>query len=237
MLKKLAVMLVLALFFTSGGASLGFAASVMESNVVTIGTEGTYPPFEFYDSNNNLTGFDIELTKAIVKKLGKEVKVMDMAFDGLIPALLTRKIDVVAAAMNATPERRQRVDFSDVYQIADAVLVTKTERDDLKKVEDLNGRRIGVQLGTIEDLYLSDIKTPVEVKRYQKTDDAVREVLLDRNDGVLLDTPVGHSYIDSDRYKGFLKVAFKETIAAPEDGFALAVRKGDAQFLEAVNEA
>jgi polar amino acid transport system substrate-binding protein len=237
MFKKISAVMLLAACLAIGGARISQAGSIMENDVIRIGTEGTYPPFEFYDDNHNLVGFDIDISKAIIEKLGKRAEVVDMAFDGLIPALLTRKIDLIAAAMNATTERRKRVDFSNVYQTPDAVLLTKTENTAIKGVGDLGGKTIGVQLGTVEDIYLSESKLSIEIKRYQKTDDAVREVLLDRNDGVLLDTPVGNSYLASDRFKGYLKVAFKETIMAEEEGFAFAIRKGDPEFLNAFNAA
>jgi polar amino acid transport system substrate-binding protein len=218
-------------------AAAAAAASVMDRNVVVVGTEGTYPPFEFYDENNNLTGFDIEMVEAIGEKLGKEIQVVDMSFDGLIPALLGEKIDMIAAAVTATEERRQRVDFSDVYHITDAAIVTRAGNEELKSFGDLRGKVIGVQLGTVEDLYMTNLNVPVEVRRYQKTDDAVREVLLGRNDGAFLDTVVGVNYVESERFDGFLQVAFRETIHGPEEGFSLAVRKNDPRFLAAINEA
>jgi len=218
-------------------SSPAFAASVLDKSVITAGTEGTYPPFEFYDDNNELAGFDIELMALIAPKIGREVKFVDMAYDGLIPALITGKIDIAVAAINATEERRKIVDFSDVYQVADASIITKTGNNNLKSLPDLNGRSIGVQLGTTEDLYLTSANLGVNVKRYQKTNDAVREVLLDRIDGVLLDTPVANDYLENDRFAGFIKIAFKEMINGPEEGFSLAVQKNDPQFLEALNKA
>ena len=235
--RKVTAIAVLAACLVIGGAGFASAASIMERDVIRIGTEGTYPPFEFYDDDHNLVGFDIDISKAIIEKLGKKAEVTDMAFDGLIPALITGKIDLIAAAMNATAERRRRVDFSDVYIAPDAVLVTKAQNSAINGIPDLAGKKIGVQLGTVEDLYLSDLDMPIDIKRYQKTDDAVREVLLDRNDGVFLDTPVGNSYVASDRFGGFLKVAFKEAIIPEDEGFAFAIRKGDPEFLEAFNRA
>ena len=237
MFKKIIALMFLSACLVTGITGLASAASIMQNDVIRIGTEGTYPPFEFYDDSNNLIGFDIDLSKAIIEKLGKRAEVADMAFDGLIPALITGKIDLIAAAMNATAERRRRVDFSAVYQTPDAILLTKDGNTDINGLNSLSGKTIGVQLGTVEDIYLSESNLPIEIKRYQKTDDAVREVLLDRNDGVFLDTPVGNSYLASDRFKSFLKVAFKETIMAEEEGFAFAIRKGDAEFMNAFNAA
>jgi polar amino acid transport system substrate-binding protein len=218
-------------------ASPVFAASALDKSVLAVGTEGTYPPFEFYDDNNALTGFDVDLMALIGPKIGREIKFVDMAFDGLVPALISGKIDVIAAALNATAERRKVVDFSDVYQVADAAIVAKTGNDSMKSLADLNGKAIGVQLGTTEDLYLSNAGLGADVKRYQKTDDAVSEVLLDRLDGVLLDTPVANGYLESDRFAGLIKIAFKEMINGPEEGFSLAIRKDDPQFLDALNKA
>ena len=237
MFKKFAVITVSVALLVLCPAFMVVAASVMDRSVVLVGTEGTYPPFEFYDESNNLVGFDVDMVKAIGEKIGKEIQIVDMAFDGLIPALLTGKIDMIASAINATEERRQRVDFSDVYHITDSALITQVGNDDIKGIRDLMGKIVGAQLGTVEDFYLTNLNVPVEVKRYQKTDDAVREVLLGRNDGVFMDTVVGIDYVESKRFEGFLKVAFVETINGPEEGFALAARKNDYIFMNAINEA
>jgi polar amino acid transport system substrate-binding protein len=208
----------------------------MDKSVIIVGTEGTYPPFEYYDESNKLTGFDIELIEAIGAKIGKEIQVSDMAFDGLIPALISGKIDLIAAALNATEDRKKAVDFSGVYQTADASIVTKSGNDGIKSLDDLQGKSIGVQLGTTEDSFITKYSGKVDVKRYQKVDDAVREVVLGRIDGVLLDSPIAVSYVGNESFEG-LKIAFKEMINGPEEGFSLAVRKADPQFVEALNKA
>jgi len=226
-----------ALVFVSLAVSPALAASVMSKSTIIVGTEGTYPPFEFYDENGVLTGFDIELAVMIGEKIGRGIEVVDMAFDGLIPALVTNKIDMIAAALNATAERLRVVDFSDVYQIADASVLVKTGDTSMSSMQDLAGKTIGVQLGTTEDYFLTNANLGAEVKRYQRVNDAVREVLLDRLDGVLMDTPVANDYMKSSRFEGFVEVAFKELINSPEEGFALALRKNDPAFLDALNDA
>jgi polar amino acid transport system substrate-binding protein len=161
-----------------------------------------------------------------------------MAFDGLIPALLTSKIDLIAAGMHSTAERKKKIDFSDVYSYADSAVIVKADNDEVNGLADLNGKIVGVQLGTTEDIFLTDrTDIKLELKRYQKTDDAIREVLLDRNVGVLIGTVVAKSYVNSDRFKGLLKIAFREEVDKPEEGFALALRKNDPQFLETLNSA
>lgn len=235
-LKKFGAILVLAAFGLAG--SCAFAASTLDKDVLTVGTEATYPPFEYYNEDNVITGFDVELLALIGPKIGREISWVDMAYDGLIPALTTGKIDMAAAAINATEERRKVVDFSDVYQVADASVVVKAgNKDSLRGLAGLKGRAIGVQLGTTEDAYLTNSELGVDIKRYQKVDDAVNEVALGRIDGVLLDSPVAISYVENEKFKGSIEISFRELINAPEEGFALAVRKGDAAFVEALNKA
>jgi ABC-type amino acid transport substrate-binding protein len=129
------------------------------------------------------------------------------------------------------------VAFTDVYQVADASVVVKADDDTIKDIAGLKGKTIGVQLGTTEDLYLTNANLGVEIKIYQKTNDAIEEILLGRIDGALFDSPVAGGYLDSDRFKDKVKIAFKEMINGPEEGFSLAVRKDDPQLLDALNNA
>jgi len=91
MKKTVLVLLVIVLAATAGWAD------VMAKDVILVGTESTYPPYEFRDEKNNLKGFDIDLMEAIAAKIGKKLEWVDMPFDSLIPALLAKKIDIVAA--------------------------------------------------------------------------------------------------------------------------------------------
>ena len=236
MFRRFLVVMILGVSLIAA-ASPAPAASVMDKDVVIVGTEGTYPPFEFYGGDNKLTGFDVELLALIGPKIGREIKFEDMAFDGLIPALLTGKIDMIAAALNSTEERRKQVAFTDVYQVADASVVVKADNDEIKDLAGLKGKTIGVQLGTTEDLYLTDANLGAEIKRYQKTNDAMEEILLGRIDGALFDSPVAGGYLDNERFKDKVKIAFKEMVNGPEEGFSLALRKDDPQFLDALNNA
>lgn len=118
-------------------------------NKLIIGTDATYPPFEFVDESGNITGVDVEVGREIAKSLGKEVEFRNINFDGLITALRSGSIDLVISSMTATPERRQSIDFSDPYvKTGLAVLVAKDST--LQSADDLKapGRKIAVRLGT-----------------------------------------------------------------------------------------
>lgn len=119
------------------------------SNKLIIGTDATYPPFEFVDAKGQISGVDIEVGREIGKALGREVEFRNINFDGLITALRTGSIDLVISSMTATPERRQSIDFSEPYvKTGLAVLVAKDST--VQSAADLKtpGRKIVVRLGT-----------------------------------------------------------------------------------------
>lgn len=231
-MKKLVLFLAAVLLVIVSGTA--FAASVMDKDVIVVGTEGTYPPFEFHDKTGALVGYDIDLVNAVAEKLGKKVEWVDMAFDGLIPALMTNKIDMIAACMSVTSERSKKVDFSDPYVITYSAFITLKDNDKIKGMGDLAGKKVSVQLGTTEDLNVSAVEG-VEVKKFSKLDDAVREISLGRVDAAFMDEPVAKDYIASEQFQGKLKVAFTvELEGAPK---ALAINKSDKALLAAANKA
>ncbi len=231
MKKILSIFAVLALVLIAGTA---FAASVMDKDVIVVGTEGTYPPFEFHDKTGALVGYDIDLVNAVAEKMGKKVEWVDMAFDGLIPALLTNKIDMIAACMSVTSARSKKVNFSDPYVITFSAFITLKDDDKIKGLDDLKGKKVSVQLGTTEDLYVTGLEG-VEVRKFSKLDDAVREISLNRVDAAFMDEPVAQDYVNSDQFEGKLKVAFSvELEGAPK---AFAMNKTDTVFLQATNKA
>ncbi|MCS7233241.1 MAG: transporter substrate-binding domain-containing protein [Synergistetes bacterium] len=226
----LLVLIVLSLSFAGIGMVFGDA---MKKDVLKVGTESTYPPFEFRDKNNNLVGFDIDLMEAIAKKIGKKLEWVDMPFDSLIPALLAGKIDIIAAGMSATAERAKKVAFSVPYYISLSSFVVRANDNSIKTLNDLKGKTIAVQLGTVQDTFCSAIPN-VTMKRFQKFDDCVREVVLGRADATLMDKPVAIEFCESKDFKGKIKIAFDQVIT--EAGKALALRKEDVKLLEAINK-
>ena len=215
-MKKVLCVLAAIMLVTLCGTA--FAASAVDKDTIIVGTEGTYPPFEFHDKSGALVGYDIDLVDAVAAKMGKKVKWVDMAFDGLIPALMTNKI----------------VSFSDAYLITYSAFVTLKDDDRIKGVSDLAGKKVSVQLGTTEDLYVSTVEG-VDVKKFSKLDDAIREISLGRVDAAFMDEPVARDYISSEQFKGKLQIAFTvELEGAPK---AIAVNKSDTKLLDAVNKA
>ena len=119
------------------------------SNKLIIGTDATYPPFEFVDETGQISGVDIEVGREIGKALGREVEFRNINFDGLVTALRTGSIDLVISAMTATPERRKSIDFSEPY-VKTGLAVLVANNSTIQSAADLQapGRKIVVRLGT-----------------------------------------------------------------------------------------
>lgn len=230
-MKKLGSALVLLAAAVLGSSAWG--ASVMDKGEIVVGTESTFPPFEFLSPDGKPQGYDVDLAEAIGQKLGKKVVWRDMSFDALIPSLLTGKIDLIAAGMSASPERAKRVGFSDVYYRATSVVVIAAGSP-IKSLADLQGKTMAVQLGTIQETFLRG-QPGVSVRAYQKYDDCLREVVLGRADGAMMDETVAGEFLKQADFAGKIVSAF--TQAAGESGQALAMPKGDETFISAVNKA
>lgn len=212
------------------------AGSAMDKDVLKVGTESTFRPFEFRNDKNEIVGFDIDLINAIGAKLGKKIEIVDTAFDSLIPSLLTNKIDIIAAGMSATAERAKKVTFSETYYSTPDAIVVKTENTNIKATKDLEGKTGTVQTGTIQDSFLTSVKGVKEIKRFSKTDDALLEVLLGRADFAVVDSTVTEDNLKNNKnFVGKLKVAFLEQIS--KTGMALAMNKEDTKLHEAVTKA
>lgn len=119
------------------------------SNKLIIGTDATYPPFEFVDAQGQITGVDIEVGREIGKALGREVEFRNINFDGLITALRTGSIDLVISALSINPERKQSIDFSDPY-VKTGLSILAAKDSTVQSAADLKtpGRKIVVRLGT-----------------------------------------------------------------------------------------
>ena len=210
------------------------SAAVLGSNTIIVGTESTYPPYEFRDEKNNLQGFDIELMETIAKKLGKKLEWVDMPFDSLIPSLLAKKIHIVAAGMSATPERAKRVAFSTPYEISMSTFIVQAKNNSMKELNDMKGKTIAVQLGTVQESFSRSIEGAA-VKTFQKFDDCVREVILGRADASLMDIPVAKKFLEQRDFEGEIAAAFKQEITGA--GKAMAIHLEEKDFLNAVNKA
>ena len=134
---------------TACGDKKEAAAPAKEEKVLRVGTNPTFAPFEFQaKGSNDLTGFDIDLAKALGKQMGYKVELVNLGFDGLIPALSTGNIDLAVSGMSITEERKNAVDFCDPYYTSGLIVLVRPDETNIKSINDLVGKRIGAQIGT-----------------------------------------------------------------------------------------
>ncbi|MGH2328089.1 basic amino acid ABC transporter substrate-binding protein [Campylobacter taeniopygiae] len=194
----------------------------VESNVtlsLKVGTDPNYKPFN-YKENSILTGFDTDLVNAIGKKENIKITWVQTSFDGLIPALKAGKIDMIASAMSATDERRQSVDFTQPYFKSKNLYIKLKTNNELNSKSDLEGKKIGVQLGTLQENAAKKIKN-AEIQANKDLNIAVLALKNNKIDAII---------IDQDAAKGFLTenpelVSFYQENDDSE-GFSFAFDKG-----------
>lgn len=208
---------------------LFISISVFAKQVILVGTNAEFAPFEYLEKNE-IVGFDIDLLNAISKETGIEFKIKDMAFDGLLPALQTKKVDLVIAGMTATPEREKTVLFSKPYFTAKQVIITKKTDNSLKTFDDLSGKKVGVMLGFTGDTVVSEIKG-AKVERFNAAYAAIMALNQGKIDAVVLDSEPAKKYIANSKE---LVIA---DVPAEEEDYAIAVRKNDKDLIEKINTA
>jgi ABC-type amino acid transport substrate-binding protein len=199
-----------------------------EGGTLIMGTNATFPPYEYYEGDE-IVGIDVEIAQAIGEKLGMEVTVEDMEFDALIPALASNKVDIVAAGMTVTPERQESVNFTDTYATAAQVIIVK-QGSDIASSEDLNGKILGVQMGTTGDSLASEIEG-AQVERFNKYFEAIQSVLQGKIDAVIIDSAPAKAFAEKDENLVILDEALSS------EDYAMAINKDNTELLDKVNAA
>lgn len=234
-MKKLALMLALALMvttFAACGSDKSDSSSALSDGVLTVGTNAEFPPFEYIGDDGEPDGFDIALVKAIGEELGVEVEIDNMEFASLVASVGT-KVDIAAAGMTVTEERKQSVDFSDTYYDAVQYVIVPVDSD-IATADDLTGKTIGVQLGTTGDFIASDIEG-AEVATYNKAVDAVTDLMNGRVDCVIIDK--NPAMVFAEKYADQVKAVDGAEFSFEVEEYAIALPKGDQELADAINGA
>ncbi|MFU2325533.1 ABC transporter substrate-binding protein [Pseudomonas sp. NFX98] len=213
-----------------------------ESRTVRIGIEPSYPPFSYKTADGGTAGFDFDIGNAICEQMKVKCVWVDQEFDGLIPSLKVRKIDAILSSMLITSERLKSVDFTQqYYRSMPANLVMKSGSVINNPLVDLKGKKVGVQQGTTNDRFASEVLTPagVDVVRYGSQGQLFLDLVAGRLDAGLADVVnIYEGFLNTDSGKGFAVVG--PDFDDPKyfgDGNGIAVRKGDKALLEQLNSA
>ncbi len=207
---------------------------VKAAGKLVVGVEGTYPPFTYHDDNGELTGLDVELGKALAEKLGVEVEFQEAAWDSLLIGIDTERFDTVINSVSITDERAEKYDFSDPYYYEARRVVVRADDDSIHSPEDLNGKKIATNTTNAFIPWYEE--QGVEVVGIDTSGEAIDLLLSGRVDFVGTSVPVLNAYLQ-EHPDAADKVKEAFVIPNSEDVIAIPVRKGEPEFLDAINAA
>ena len=217
-------------------APAGLVDSIKAKGKLVVGTEAQYAPYEFKDLDTNFAGCDMWLAQQIADKLGVELEIVDMAFDGIIPAVQSSQVDLGIAAFTKTPERAEVIDFSDLYETSAQLLIVKAGNADVYSTKEaLAGQKVGAQKGTIQSQLIQSALPDSELFELEKYPALALEVQNGNIAGLVVDQAVGEALVSTSN--GALEVSsFAFTAEEASFGKAVVAAKGNEDLLAIVNE-
>lgn len=204
-----------------------------ENKVLVVGTNAEFPPFEFIGDDGEPDGFDIALIKEIAKKMNMEVQIENMEFASLVSSI-GNKIDVAIAGMTVIEERQKAVDFSDTYYEAVQYVLTLPDAG-IGTAADLEGRKIGTQLGTTGDIIASENVPDAEVVSYNKAVDAVNDLINGKVDLVIVDK--NPALVFESKFAGQIVALDGAAFDFAVEDYAIALPKGNTELADKINTA
>jgi cystine transport system substrate-binding protein len=200
---------------------------------LTVGLEGTYPPFSFQDKDGKLTGFEVDFAEALGKQLGVKVNLQPTKWDGMLAALESKRLDVVINQVTISDVRKQKYDFSEPYTVSGIqALASKSLASQITKPADLNGKKVGVGLGSNYEQWLKKNVPQAEVKTYDDDPTKYQDLRSGRIDAILVDR---FAALDLIKQTGGALALAGAPFAREESG--IAIRKGNEDLLGAINKA
>lgn len=225
---------------SSGGSSTGgqpSAAGILAdlksgAKTLRVGTDATFPPFEFTDTSGKMQGFDIDMVNAIAKVVGiSKVEFKQITFDGLIPGLQANQFDMVASGVYITDERKKVVDFSDSYFPGGLVLMVRNDEQSINSLDDLKGKKVAVQVGTKSVDWLKQHAPQVQLMTVKTNAEMFQAGMNGQADAVVTGYPAARYYI---KQHGGMKIVGKQLT---DERYGFVFRKSDSDLRDAVNEA
>lgn len=208
--------------------------AIKDKGTISVGLEGTYPPFSFVDADGKLAGFEVELSEALAKELGVKAKLQPTKWDGILAALESKRLDVVINQVTISEERKKKYDFSQPYTVSGIqalVLAKKKDELNINDAKDLAGKKVGVGLGTNYEQWVKSAVPDAVVKTYDDDPTKFQELRVGRIDAILIDRLAALEYAQKAKDTALAGNAFSRL----ESGIAL--RKGEPELLDALNKA
>ena len=195
---------------------------------LTMATNAQFPPYEYYDGDK-VVGIDADLAQAIADELGMTLKIEDMDFDTIINAVQSGKADIGVAGMTVTEERLKNISFTDSYITSSQMILIKSDNTEITGPDSLEGKKIGVQLGTTGDIYAQDIKD-AKIEEYNSGFEAVQALSQGKLDAVIIDEEPAKVFVE--KTSGAVKLVDEPFT---NEDYAICVAKDNTELLDAVN--
>ena len=229
----------LAMAASAAVVALMASSAMAAGEKIVIGTEGAYPPFNNLESDGSLTGFDIDIAKALCEEMKAECTFVTQDWDGIIPALISKKFDAIIASMSITAERKEKVDFTNKYYNTPPAIVVPKDSPITEATEDaFDGKTLGAQSATTHSNYAEAHLKKSELKLYPTSEEYKLDIANGRIDGVIDDVVVLSEWLKTAdggccKLLGVLPI---DPVINGE-GAGIAVRKGDDALREKFNAA
>lgn len=211
---------------------------IKQDKTIVLGTSADYAPYEFpvinSDGTESIVGFDIMIAKEIAKDLGVDLSIKNLDFSGLLDALNSNNVDFIMSGITPTEERKQSIDFSDIYYKAqNVILIQKNKENSINSVDDLDNLTIGVQLGSLQDKLAQEKLKNSNLKSLMRIPELVLELLSGKVDAIVTETPVAEQYIKTN--PNLVMININELNENLDSGSAVGIKKGQEELLKSIN--
>ncbi len=225
-MKKIIVALLLTI--------LAATPALAGKKVISVASDCTWPPMEFVNKDKQIVGFSVDLMKACAKAAGYEVKIKNVAWDGIFAGLAAGKYDVICSSVTINEKRKKVMDFSAPYfEVKQAVVTNKDSK--AKTLADFKGKPVGAQIGTTGYFAIKAIDGAIP-KSYDEIGLAMEDLFNGRLKAVVCDDPIAADFaLQQEEYSKKLKIAFTVKNETPEY-LGVAVKKGNTEVLELINK-
>lgn len=223
--------------FAIAAVAVGLSAGGASAQIKLGLDSSPYPPFAEKDAAGNQKGWEIEIGEAMCKAMGEECVWTPIAWDGIIPALVAKKIDAIVASMSITAERQKTIQFSDKYYNTPAVIVAAKGSSISGDPASVKGKTIGVQVSTTHQNYAQKHFKDANVKTYQAFDEHNADLFAGRVDAVVGDAIAIKAFLDSKEGKGFEVKGELTDVEVFGPGVGVGLRKEDTAMRDKFNAA